>query len=383
MRVLHVITGLAAGGAEQELRDLLRHTRHEAEVVTLSNPGVIADEIRADGVPVTDMAMRGNTDLRVLPRLTRFIRQGGFDVAHVHLYRACLYGRLAARLARVRTVLATEHSLCDDMIEGRPVGRFGIRELYLAAERLGQVTVAVSPTVLDLLTEWGVPRRRITMIPNGIDASAFRFDPAARQRVRAGLGLAQDARVVGSIGRLAPAKHVERLIEAVAGLPAVTLVLVGDGDSRIDLEQQVRRLGMLDRVVFTGESRDVPAMYSAIDVYATASPHETFGLALLEALASGLPSTYVTCPAIDETTLDSLPTLHRVESDPEQLRDAITTCLAQVDASDRIDISPASLAYDISGVVRRIDDLYDELHDTGRPRVSGRVPVWPVPSRRP
>ncbi|BFO21647.1 hypothetical protein SHKM778_80350 [Streptomyces sp. KM77-8] len=84
------------------------------------------------------------------------IRAGGYDLVHTHLYRACVYGRLAARVAGVRAVVATEHSLGDTQMEGRRLTT-GVRALYLASERLGSATVAVSPTVADRLKRWGVP----------------------------------------------------------------------------------------------------------------------------------------------------------------------------------------------------------------------------------
>jgi glycosyltransferase involved in cell wall biosynthesis len=357
MRVLHVITGLAAGGAEQGLRDLLKHSRHDAEVVTLTNDGVLAQEIRADGTPVTDLGMRGNTDLAALPRLVKHIRGGNFDVVHTHLYRACLYGRAAARWAGIRRIVATEHSLGENMIEGRPADRPGVRELYLAAERLGQLTIAVSPTVVELLLRWGVPEPRIRMIPNGTDAASFRFDPASRHRVRAQLGIGADSRVVGTVGRLTPAKHVERLVEAVRDLPGVVLLLVGGGPARPELERLVREWGIGDRVVFTGESRDVSAMLSAMDVYVSASPGETFGISILEAVASGLPAVYVTCPAIDDLPSGTCHGVRRVGSDAAGLRAGIVEFL---DAPRQL-TPPEFPMYGVAHAAAQVDELYDSL----------------------
>ena len=107
--ILHIITGLAAGGAEQQLRLLLRH-QQDAEVVTLTNPGIMAEAIQFEGTIVHHLGMRANTDAVALPRLVRLVRAGRFDVVHAHLYRACVYGRVAARLAGL-PVVATEHSL--------------------------------------------------------------------------------------------------------------------------------------------------------------------------------------------------------------------------------------------------------------------------------
>jgi len=182
MRVLHVITGLAAGGAEQQLRLLLRSRHTGAEVATLTNPGSVARAIRADGTRVHEIGMRGNTDVAALPRLIRLIRAGNFDIVHTHLYRACVYGRIAARLAGVRHVVATEHSLGDEYLEGRRLSP-GIRRLYLATERLGQATIAVSAAVVRRLVAWGIPGTRIALIPNGIEADRYRFDQIGRAHV--------------------------------------------------------------------------------------------------------------------------------------------------------------------------------------------------------
>src|SRR5215467_5534910 len=99
MKVLHVITGLDAGGAELQLAMLLRHTRHEADVVTLYNPGPVADMIRAEGTSVRDLGMQSNRELGALLKLRKMIRDGRHDVVHTHLYRTQVYARPAARLA--------------------------------------------------------------------------------------------------------------------------------------------------------------------------------------------------------------------------------------------------------------------------------------------
>ena len=368
MKVLHVITGLGAGGAEQTLRDLLRHTAHDAEVVTLTNPGVLAEEIRADGTPVTDLGMRSNTDLRALPRLAGLIRDGGFDVVHTHLYRACLFGRLAARLAGQRTVVATEHSLGEHVIEGRPTDRAGVRALYLAAERLGRVTVAVSPTVVELLVRWGVPRRRIVMIPNGVDLAAFRFDAAARRDLRARLGVAPDTRVLGTVGRLAPTKRVDLLLEAARQLPGVVLLVVGDGPARPELESLARRYGIADRVIFTGASRDVRGLLAAMDAYASASPAETFGLSVVEALAAGLPAVYVACPALDDLPGGRVPAgVRKVPADAVALRVAVAAALAEPGR-----LAPPELPeYDSAHTADQLDELYRSLLGTPAQPVLG------------
>ncbi|MFF8291304.1 glycosyltransferase [Streptomyces sp. NPDC016309] len=360
MNVLHIITGLGIGGAEQQLRLLLPHMdRVRSSVVTLTNPGPVADALRADGFPVTHLGMRGNRDLSALPRLTRLVRHGGFDVVHTHLYRACLYGRLAARLAGVRTVVATEHSLGAAQIEGRRLSA-GARALYLAGERLGTSTVAVSGTVARRLVAWGVHPARIRVVPNGVDVRRFAYDPAARDTARRRLGLAPGAYVVGGVGRLVAGKRFDTLVRAVAALPGDTrLLLVGDGEQREPLERTARACGAADRVVWAGAvDHGLPELLSAMDVFVSTSPDEAFGLAIVEALAAGLPVRYVACPALDDLPPSEAPGARRIGGTVDEVTAALETV-----PRERLPVPPAVHRYDIARSARLLTSLYRDLHD--------------------
>jgi glycosyltransferase involved in cell wall biosynthesis len=322
MRVLHIITGLGVGGAEQQLRLLLRHLPARCDVITLTHPGQVADGLAADGVRVTDLAMGGNRDIGALFRLARHIRAGRYDVVHTHLYRACVYGRIAARLAGVRAVVATEHSLGAEQLEGRTLTA-GIRALYLATERLGRATVAVSPTVAGRLRGWGVPDRRIRVVPNGIDACRFRFDEVRRKETRAFYQLPEDAYVVGCVGRIVPGKRFEVAVRALALLPAdARLLLIGAGPEQRTLRRLAGELGIADRMLLAGElpcprdplgdAPDLPSALSALDVLVAPATEETFGLAVLEALAAGLPVLYTCAPAVADLPAQAAPRARRV-----------------------------------------------------------------------
>jgi glycosyltransferase involved in cell wall biosynthesis len=320
MRALHIITGLGVGGAEQQLRLLLRHLPVDCDVLTLTNPGPVAAGLTADGVRVTHLGMTGNRDLAALPRLVRMVRAGDYDLVHTHLYRACVYGRVAARLAGVRAVVATEHSLGDSQLEGRPLST-GVRALYLASERLGRTTVAVSPTVAERLTRWGVPRPRIEVVPNGVDLARFRFDADLRERTRGRLGLPDGAYVVGCVGRLTAGKRFDVVVRALTRLPRdFWLLLVGGGPEEYALRRAARRAGVSDRVLLAGERPadgfpgvDLPSLLTAMDVLASPSAEEAFGLAAVEAMAAGLPVLYVSCPAIEDLPPDAVVEAQRVQ----------------------------------------------------------------------
>ncbi|WP_338898223.1 glycosyltransferase [Streptomyces sp. TG1A-60] len=365
MRALHIITGLGVGGAEQQLRLLLRHLTVDCEVVALTNPGAVADGLVADGVRVHHLGMGANHDLSALPRLVRLIRAGGYDLVHTHLYRACVYGRLAARLAGVRAVVATEHSLGDSQMEGRRLTP-GVRALYLASERLGYATVAVSPAVADRLRRWGVPSSRVEVVPNGIDLARFDFDASRRHHTRRRLGLPEDAYVVGGIGRLTAGKRFDVLIRAMTRLPGDHwLLLVGGGPEESLLRRTAHEAGVADRVLFTGErpdvphgfpGPDVPSLTFAMDLLASPSPEESFGLAVVEALASGLPVLYASCPAIENLPPRAAAGALRVRGGHEAYADAV----AAVRAAGPRPRTAADAAhhYSISRSAARLMDVY-------------------------
>ncbi|WP_433476054.1 glycosyltransferase [Spirillospora sp. CA-142024] len=364
-RVLHVITGLEHGGAERQLALLLRHLPVSCEVATLTRTGTLGAEIRRTGVPVHEIGMRGNRDLAALPRLARLIRRGRYDVVHTHLYRACVYGRIAARMAGTPRVIATEHSLGDGHIEGRPTTR-GVQALYRATERLGSTTVAVSPTVAARLRGWGVTPGRIVVIPNGIDAAAFAFDAARRAATRRRLGIGPAEPVVGAVGRLVPTKRFDLLIEAVARLDGVRLLLVGAGPSRGALERLAheRRAS----VIFTGGTSDVAGALAAMDVLAAPSVQETFGLGVLEALAAGLPVRYTTCPALDDLPSGAAPQARRLPTDAGIWSAELARVLRV--PRDRTRVPPVVARYAIAEQAAELARLYRP-----EPSVRGAVPT--------
>ncbi|MEU4420145.1 glycosyltransferase [Actinoplanes sp. NPDC024001] len=371
MRVLHVISTLEPGGAGHQLRLLVRRLPHDSEVAVLTSPAAV-DTLQSDGTRVHHLHTRGDHDAAAVGRLRRLMRSGRYDVVHTHLYRACVQGRIAARLAGVPHVVATEHHLGSEVIDGRRISP-GVRALYLAGERLGQVTIAASPAIATRLRAWGVPDARITTIPKAIDAREYRFDPELRAAARERLGIAPGTPVVGGIGRLEPDKRFDLLIRAVGEVPGATLVLVGDGSARATLERLADIEGVADRVRFTGAVGHVREMLCAMDVFASPG-QETFGLATLEAIASGLPALYAACPPLEERVAARTPVrgTHRISRDPESLPRALRAellCLAERDG-ERLPARSTGFRYDADHLAASVGRLYERIANRpGRRRV--------------
>jgi glycosyltransferase involved in cell wall biosynthesis len=358
MKVLHVITGLDVGGAELQLDAVLQYTRHDADVVTLYNPGPVADKLRGHGVRVRDLGMQRNTELGAMLRLYKIIRTGRYDVVHAHLYRAQVYARPAARLAGTPVIVTTEHSIGETHIERRKMSA-PVRGLYLASELCSDATIAVAEVVRERLIRWGVPDRKITVIPNGLDFTALLFDPAARAAVREQFGIAPDAYVIGTLGRLDPNKRIDLAIEAAAPMLGDTckLLIVGRGEDSERLEAVAAKLGVSDHVIFGGYQADMTAILSSFDLNVTTSVQETFGLSVLEALSNGLPVLYTTCPALDGITTDRG---RQVAGNVAALRAEISKEI-EAGARPRQPVTAVMDLYGIESVAARIDGLYERL----------------------
>ncbi|WP_299034109.1 glycosyltransferase [uncultured Pseudokineococcus sp.] len=370
LRVVHVITTLVTGGAERQLETLVARSGASTRTVALYGGGPVADSIRRDGGVVDVLGMDGWRKALAVPRLAVRLRRLRPDVVHVHLLSGQLWGIPAARLAGVPVVVSTEHSLMDGTIEGRPRS-WWLGALYRLLERGTSVTVAVSATTAERLEGWGVPPDRVVVVENGIDFAALRPGAEARQRVRAELGVATDDLVLGLVGRLDPVKRVDEALRATAPrlrAGGAVMVVVGTGPLRNRLEALAGDLGVGGSVRFLGARGDVPDVLAAMDVLVSASRDETFGMAVVEALGSGLPVAYAQCPAVDE--VGGAPAAHQVRSNGamstaeqhvEELAEALEG--AVVDAAAPRRPAPDRLVerYGADSAAAAVDALYARL----------------------
>lgn len=363
-RVVHVIPGMAPGGAEKQIEALVEKGASRASVMCLYLVGQVGEGLRARGARVELLGMEGLGKLTALPRLALALRRQRPDVVHTHLLSGQLFGILAARLARVPVIVSTEHSIMEDTIEGRPKTP-ALRAAYLLLERLATHTIAVSQTTRDRLARWGVRPRRMTVIDNGVDFEALAQDTQTRAEVREELGFAVEDRVIGAVGRLDVVKRFEPLLRALAPLlrEGAHLVIVGHGPREDALRRLALELGVGDQVHLTGPRPDVPRLLNAFDVFVSPSRDETFGIAVVEALGNGLPVVYAQCPALDDDDLRPSWALSIGVEAAEGLEAALL--LEGVEkglTAGRQDVPPGLLRrYGAAGVVAITEDVYASL----------------------
>jgi len=297
VRILHVIETLDVGGAEAVVANMVNHASpgFHADICCLMRSGPIAARVRP-GVEIIEMgkAMEGN-DYRLPFRLAGILRSRNTDIVQSHDWGTLLETVAAATLAGTTAI----HMAHGPLKQYSPADvRASLkRRIRRKAERLASLklsrVIAVSEIVRrGLMEDVDIPAAKISLIHNGIDLSAAPpGDPEARRKE---LGLTPDDVVLVSVGRLAAIKNYSLLLDALARaareVPALKLVMVGEGPERLGLEAAATRLGLSGRVHFLGARDDVRDWLALGHIFALPSLYEGVSLALLEAMAAGLPA---------------------------------------------------------------------------------------------
>ena len=330
LRILHLMTAIDRGGAENHLLELIRHQRASGMEVTvgyLRGHGSWAPALREMGATVLDLCLRFYGDLRPLRHLRRILAETRFDLVHAHLPPAELYARLAllGTSASELPLIISKHNDC-------PFHRIpGQRALGRWVARRAAAVIAISEAVRHYMTgpALGLKPAAVHRIYYGIDVRPFdHVAESAVAAMRQEWGAGAGTLVVGFAGRLVEQKSIDTLIRAFALFVNRTpcdakLVIAGCGPLEAALRHCAVEAGVADRVVWAGFREDVPCLMRAFDVFALTSMHEGFGLVLAEAMAAGRPIVATRAGAIPEVVVDGETGLLTEPGAPQQIADAL------------------------------------------------------------
>jgi glycosyltransferase involved in cell wall biosynthesis len=292
MRVLHVITSIARGGAEHHLLMLaggLAARGHQVSVAALKPPAELAQAFHARGVATHALGLTRYGELAPARRLRALIAAEQPDLVHAHLPPAELYARLALP-GRATPLVITRHN--DE--------RFAPVRFERALSRWCFSRASKGIAISDAVARWSVldPRgpgldaRRLTVIRYALEPTPP-VPPAS--------DLAGEGPLLVAVARLVPQKGLDVLLEAFARVPPpARLAIAGEGVLRPQLEAQIQRLGLAGRARLLGARADIPAVLEAATLFVLPSRWEGFGLVLLEAMAAGRPIVATLVSAIPE-----------------------------------------------------------------------------------
>jgi glycosyltransferase involved in cell wall biosynthesis len=331
LRLLHITWDGSIGGAQNFvhslLKELLKYKELQIEVCFAKQEGPVTERIRRLGIPTHCLNMRNGFDLINAVRLVKLVKRGRYDLLHSHSPQPLV--RLAMALAKCRGSLLTEHGSILDDIRGRHKPEVYYHRLLA---KFIHSYIAVSASVKrGLMNRHGVPRGKIEIIPTALDLSHFRPGNGDVVRLRKELGLPAKGPVIGSIGRLSPEKGIDHLILATRKVlerfPDCVTLIVGDGNLRGDLEDQVRSLGISKSVFFLGEQTAIARIISLVDVLIMPSVHEGLPLVALESMAMGRPVVGYNVKGISDIITHQSNGLLAEKRDPHLLADQIEILL--------------------------------------------------------
>ena len=375
-RVLHLITRLDLGGAQQNtLYCAARHDRERFEVDLLAGAGgMLDDEARRIGdarvelLPWLKHEISPGSDLAALLRLRSYFRARKIDLVHTHSSKAGILGRLAARLAGVPAVVHPVHGWSFN-----PTQSALRRAAYLRLERMAagltDRLVAVSARNRDEGLELGIGRPgRYEVLHSGIDIESYRAPGADRSELRRALGFDESHVVVGAVACLKPQKAPLDFFRAAAAAhadePRLRFFIAGDGELRPQLESLIRQEGLQEIVRPLGWRRDVPDLLHACDLFLLTSLYEGLPRTVLQAMAAGVPVVATAVDGTPEVVEDGRTGLLIPPARPAEAARALLRMVREAGLRERC-VAEArrrlDRSFDIRAMVRDLDGLYLSL----------------------
>jgi len=325
--VLQVVLSLNPGGTERLVVELVKRLRDELPmaVCCLDDEGAWGAGLRDDHVQVTALGRRDGFRPGLGRSIARAAAQHGARVIHCHHYSPFVYAALARVWSPGLRIVFTEHGRLSD---APPSAKRRVANCVLS--HAPSEVVTVSSELRDHLVAEGFPAERVSVIYNGIDVGGLP-DAGKRVQMRRALGLSEDAIVLGTVARLDPVKDLGTLIAAMASPPLsgvkLTLLVIGDGSERADLERMAHSLGAASAIRFLGHREDARDVLAACDLYGNSSISEGISLTILEAMAAGLPVVATRVGGTPEIVDDSCGRLV-----PSRNSEAVAAMLAQLSA---------------------------------------------------
>lgn len=288
INVMHILPSLEIGGMENGVVNLvngLNRNVYRPLICCLEREGPFRQRLRED---VKIYSLKQKTGIRYqLPiELMNIFKNEEITIVNTHNFYTCLYGIIAAYMAKVPVIIHGEHGLVlQDKLRRRIVSRY----LTIFADVIVSVSNDLKKTIV---RDVGIRKNKIVSIENGIDTNKYdsRFYGSANRPIP---GVKNGDIVIGSVGRMSPVKDYKTLIyafeKALKLFPKLKLLLVGDGPAKEELQVIGETLGIGEKIIFTGSRNDVDKLYPCMDMFVLTSLSEGMSNVILEAMASRLP----------------------------------------------------------------------------------------------
>jgi glycosyltransferase involved in cell wall biosynthesis len=370
INVLLMIDDLCLGGAERQLVELakgLDKERFRVLVVTLYPGQPLERELEdQEGIQLLSLNRKGKFDFGILLPLVRLLRRKNIHVIQPFLSPATFFGLTAALLARVPVRVVTERcGVRRDTKLGENLYRFAEDRLT----RFADVAVANSQSGADFLVSRGIGTGKTRVIYNGVNSERVATSEAEVAALRASLGIAAEAPVIGIVASLTAPKDFPTFLRSARiirdSVPSARFLVVGDGPLRLELERMAAQLGLADSVLFAGHQMRVAPFIGGFDLAVLSScDYEGCSNYLLEAMGLGRPVVATDIGGNRELVRHGETGLLVPPRDPGALAAAVLTLLYDGALASRLTDSARErfrAGFSVSTMVQQYEQLYEEL----------------------
>lgn len=306
IKILQLQSTAMFGGTELMVWNLIRHMDREQfknEICFLYSKGPVGEYYENNGFKVTYLDFKPRRIFRVICKLFAIFKRGDYDIIHIYGLKINIIGRVLAKLLRCKNVVAG----LRDKFPGDKESRF---QLWIdrVTFPLVRFYISNSKSAAEFLVSKGFPNEKFKIVYNGIDVSRFqgKHNPL---KVKKEFNIPIDERkIITCVANLRPKKGHRYLIEALDYLRKrgadFLCLLVGDGICRDELEELVKRLDLVQNVVFLGRQQKIPEILSISDIFILPSLWEGLPGCIMEAMASELPIVATDVSGVSELVVD-------------------------------------------------------------------------------
>ena len=376
IKIIHFITHLPVGGAQDNTLftlELLDKKKYEIFLACNFSGELVSRAKKIEGINlinIVDLQREVNIikDIKALFKIYFLLRREKFNIVHTHSSKAGLIARIASKINKVPLIIHTVHGFPFNDFMSKTKRNFYIyleKKMAQFSDALITVSNLNKQKIIDLKI---CNKEKIFNIYSGIDLEIFksRNDNSFRKS----LNINKESILIGSVGRLSLQKDPLTMIKAITivkkNIQNVHLVLVGDGDMKKELIEEIEKHKIQNYVHLVGNIMDIWNVYPSLDLFIMSSIYEGLGRSITEALCCKIPVVCTNVEGVPEIVRNNITGLLVEPRDHLKLANAIISSLNNIDKSKKMAENGSEFVnenFDVKKMVADIDDLYEKLID--------------------
>lgn len=293
IKILHINTGLVAGGVERLLNDLLplfnKEEKLQADLYLLENKGnnLFEEDLKRNDVKIIYSKYNNKFDIRNIFEIRKLIKN--YDVIHTHIFPSQFYLPLAIiGLKNKPYLVTTEHNTNNNRRKYKILSKIE-KSLYLKYDKIISISNETEIELKKWLKIKDGYRNKFQVVENGIDINKFSLNNEEIEKNFFKEERKRKRKIITMVGRFNIQKDQPTLIKAVKNIKNIYLFLVGNGERKEEYQSLVKELNIENKVKFLGVRNDIPKILKITDICVLSSNWEGFGLAAIESMAAGKP----------------------------------------------------------------------------------------------